>query len=697
MAQNDGSNNPEGELRRSRSLSKSLKGLFKSSSPTSKQQAIAADNVNASKGGDKLKKLAKSKELELEGKRHEGAANRNTDNAPPSLLSSKAQSSSAVPAKRHLPIPDLGKLSLLPHTHNSLNGGTENVSQESLISDDDPAKNSKNFYAARNPSDHSAVEEGESPDTVFEEEEEEPLIDAELSKDMSSVRRTKSLQRKDSRSRSGSRSRSLSMSSKYRRRSPTFSASNLLQHAEGDSKRILATETFQLFEDGHHEHTLKVTPIVLESQDGDHRVKSTFSLSGFFKSHKDDDRLESALSLLPRSRFEFHKRLSRVLDEELKEENEESEKAQEKEIPAPVNPQAAIGVDELKLINKLSKKIHDGSNKDTDSDEIMAKKQYTLCEKYGKPIGVIGNGAYGTVKVCCKVITCRSDARPSDETFVTGSKMYYAVKELKPKPDEPREKFGTRLTSEFIIGHSLSSHHKDERAPPNILKILDLMQTNDGFVEVMEFCPSGDLYSLLSRTAKSHSGLHPLEADCFMKQLLNGVQYMHDHGIAHCDLKPENILFSPTGVLKICDFGTSCVFQTAWEKKVHFQSGAVGSEPYVAPEEFIANMEYDPRLVDCWSCGVIYCTMVLGHYLWKVPLMDKDSVYASFVEQIRTDREFDVFEGMKHVTVEISRCRKMCLYGIFQWNPEKRISIDKLLLTPWMKRTRCCVFYKDHK
>lgn len=42
-----------------------------------------------------------------------------------------------------------------------------------------------------------------------------------------------------------------------------------------------------------------------------------------------------------------------------------------------------------------------------------------------------------------------------------------------------------------------------------------------------------------------------------MYQLLNGLKCIHDKKVAHRDLKPENVLLSKTGIIKICDFGSS--------------------------------------------------------------------------------------------------------------------------------------------
>ena len=41
----------------------------------------------------------------------------------------------------------------------------------------------------------------------------------------------------------------------------------------------------------------------------------------------------------------------------------------------------------------------------------------------------------------------------------------------------------------------------------------------------------------------------------YLKDILMGVQYLHNLQIAHRDLKPENIVLAIDGVAKICDFG----------------------------------------------------------------------------------------------------------------------------------------------
>lgn len=64
-------------------------------------------------------------------------------------------------------------------------------------------------------------------------------------------------------------------------------------------------------------------------------------------------------------------------------------------------------------------------------------------------------------------------------------------------------------------------------------------------------------YIKKKRKAPHHSG-ERTDINIIMKQLMTGVQYLHDElGIMHRDLKPENIMINENPLqLKIIDFGT---------------------------------------------------------------------------------------------------------------------------------------------
>jgi protein-serine/threonine kinase len=251
-----------------------------------------------------------------------------------------------------------------------------------------------------------------------------------------------------------------------------------------------------------------------------------------------------------------------------------------------------------------------------------------LVDKYGECQEVVGRGAFGIVRISHK----------QDPTNAN-HELLYAVKEFRRRPQETNKKYQKRLTSEFCISSSLRH--------PKIIRTLDLMQDDKGdFCEVMEYCAGGDLYTLILAAQT----LVVAEADCFFKQLMRGVEYMHEMGVAHRDLKPENLLLTTHGTLKITDFGNGECFRMAWEKEAHLTAGLCGSAPYIAPEEY-AGGEFDPRAVDVWACGVIYMAMRTGRHLWRVARKDEDEFYEKYLEGRRDEDGYAPIESLHRVSL----------------------------------------------
>lgn len=249
----------------------------------------------------------------------------------------------------------------------------------------------------------------------------------------------------------------------------------------------------------------------------------------------------------------------------------------------------------------------------------------SLVEKYGKCQEIVGRGAFGIVRI--------SHKRAENGT----GEQLYAVKEFRRRPEENERKYSKRLTSEFCISSSLRH--------PNVIHTLDLLQDAKGdYCEVMEFCAGGDLYTLVLAAGK----LEAMEADCYFKQMMRGVEYMHEMGVAHRDLKPENLLLTTHGSLKITDFGNGECFRMAWESDAHMVTGLCGSAPYIAPEEYI-DKEFDARAVDVWATGVIYMAMRTGRHLWRVAKKDDDEFYERYLEGRRDEEGYAPIESLHRV------------------------------------------------
>ncbi|AET38444.1 serine/threonine protein kinase SAT4 Ecym_2744 [Eremothecium cymbalariae DBVPG len=301
---------------------------------------------------------------------------------------------------------------------------------------------------------------------------------------------------------------------------------------------------------------------------------------------------------------------------------------------------------------------NNGENDGKEYDVAPTKDFPSFAEKYGRCQEVIGKGAFGVVRICHK-------------KGFNGEETLYAVKEFKKRPSENPEKYSRRLTSEFCISSSLKH--------PNIIETLDLFQDAKGdYCEVMEYCSGGDLFTLIIAAGK----LEYMEADCFFKQMIRGVVYMHDMGVCHRDLKPENLILTSKGLLKITDFGNGECFRMAWEKDIHLSGGVCGSSPYIAPEEY-THEEFDPRPVDIWACGTIYMAMRTGRQLWRTA-QKEDEFYARYLKGRKDEGGYEPIEQLKR-----ARCRNV-IYSILDPVPSRRINGRQILNSEWGREIKCC-------
>ncbi|ORX57884.1 kinase-like protein [Piromyces finnis] len=240
----------------------------------------------------------------------------------------------------------------------------------------------------------------------------------------------------------------------------------------------------------------------------------------------------------------------------------------------------------------------------------------------------------------------------------------------KRRRNEPYKSYIKKVISEFCISSSLKHQ--------NVVETVDLIQDkNENWCEVMEYCSGGDLYTRINTGTLTNKD----EINCYFKQLLTGVAYLHSVGVCHRDLKPENLLMDETGtILKITDFGVSEVFRFPWEKNVIKRvSGLCGSEPYIAPEEWSEDKDYDPIKVDIWACAIVFYTMNHMSVPWR-QANSSDKYYEYYLSHITN---FGPIEELPQITHET-------LYHMLDPNPETRWSMEKIIESDWIQGITAC-------
>ena len=238
---------------------------------------------------------------------------------------------------------------------------------------------------------------------------------------------------------------------------------------------------------------------------------------------------------------------------------------------------------------------------------VAGENMTLLVQKYGDICDILGHGSFGAVFLSHKI----QEWNPNIHRF-------YAVKVFRREAQTTETAYQRRVESEFYISSSLQHQ--------NIVRTFELLRIgNDSFCECLEYCSGGDLHSLVATSGQ----LEEPEADCFFKQLMRGVSYIHEMGIAHRDLKPENLLLSTNGCLKISDFGSAECFRLGWENQIHMSRTRRGSRPFVSPEQYLCE-EFDPRSVDIWAAAMTYLVIRTGRIPWKIAT-DQDESFRDYV------------------------------------------------------------------
>ncbi|CEL98401.1 unnamed protein product [Vitrella brassicaformis CCMP3155] len=130
---------------------------------------------------------------------------------------------------------------------------------------------------------------------------------------------------------------------------------------------------------------------------------------------------------------------------------------------------------------------------------------------------------------------------------------------------------------------------------PNIVRVHGVCKHDKyGLVIVTELCTGGSLASYLAK----HGAPPPERRDRFMREICEGVQYLHDKKIIHGDLKPENILLTEGLVIKILDFGIS----RGAERKTTVTTVA-GTFYYMPPEGIEPELGKLTTKADIWAVG----------------------------------------------------------------------------------------------
>uniref|UniRef100_T1J123 Probable methylthioribulose-1-phosphate dehydratase n=1 Tax=Strigamia maritima TaxID=126957 RepID=T1J123_STRMM len=250
-----------------------------------------------------------------------------------------------------------------------------------------------------------------------------------------------------------------------------------------------------------------------------------------------------------------------------------------------------------------------------------------------------------------------------------------------------KEKKSGRIFAAKNISTPRSEDRKDVEREVEIMQLLQhprLLQLYDAFdngkeemiliLEILRI-EGGELFD---RVIDEDFVLTERVSSIFIRQICEGVEFMHSQNILHLDMKPENVLcLSRTGNrIKLIDFGLARKFDPAKKLQILF-----GTPEFVAPEVIsFAPIGY---CTDMWSVGVICYVLLSG----LSPFMG-DTEAETMANVTVGVYDFDD-ESFNEITEEAKDFIRQLLVK----DMKKRMSATECLQHPWLKRGK----REDHK
>jgi serine/threonine protein kinase len=244
---------------------------------------------------------------------------------------------------------------------------------------------------------------------------------------------------------------------------------------------------------------------------------------------------------------------------------------------------------------------------------------------------------------------------------------------------------------------------------------------------IQELAVGGELFGIISNTGALTEDI----CRYYLRQLIAGIEFLHNNSICHRDLKLENLTIASDYSLKIIDFGLAHTANKhsssnhnnsrmkrlssdelhlfEGEESSNLAGGAsnsslnnvpgnsedytchtgLGSMPYSGPEcyfrDLYNNLPYDGRYVDIWSVGVILYIMINARPPFLRSLL----------------RNFGAFKRDKHFIAlqrgdnygNCSAEAKDLISKLLKINPQERLTLEQVKLHPFY--TGDCPSYEE--
>ncbi|KAM7399043.1 hypothetical protein PAMP_018337 [Pampus punctatissimus] len=312
------------------------------------------------------------------------------------------------------------------------------------------------------------------------------------------------------------------------------------------------------------------------------------------------------------------------------------------EIDVPINKGSQHSGSSLSLAStKVCSSMDEGDGPGSEAElmDEYPSVPASIAERY-KVGRILGDGNFAVVRECIERSTGRE----------------YALKII--SKDKCRGK-------EHMIQSEVSILRRVKH--PNIVLLIEEMDTFSDLYLVMELVKGGDLFDAITSSNKYTER----DASCMLFNLASAIKYLHSLNIVHRDIKPENLLVyehhDGSKSLKLGDFGLATIVNGPLYT-------VCGTPTYVAPE-IVTEKGYGIK-VDIWAAGVITYILLCGFPPFRGSVEDQEAL---FQQILRGQLDFPA-----PYWDNVSDRAKALITEMLQVDVDQRYTAVQVLDHPWV-------------
>ena len=210
-------------------------------------------------------------------------------------------------------------------------------------------------------------------------------------------------------------------------------------------------------------------------------------------------------------------------------------------------------------------------------------------------IGSLGHGGMGSVYL-------------AEHTRLAGRR--FAIKENIPEANADPQTLADLRTQFYVEAKTLAALDH-----PNLPKVSDYFAMGDNEYLVMDFVEGENLQQVFDRHVQQFRVPLPEKAVLgWTDQVLDALEYLHRQRpspIVHRDIKPANIILTPTGIVKLVDFGLVKLLDQTGQNTAAALRG-MGTPAYTALEQYPGNESHTDARTDLYGLGATLYHLLTG-------------------------------------------------------------------------------------